>query len=373
MDTLFLERLLVLLARGSFTTTYKYALLLALIDLNLEGAGRGAEVTTITTRQLAERVVALYWPHTRPFQGRELSQSRAGQGESSVLRSILTFRRAVAPHDGLPQRAAKADPEGYNRLIDEVEWVFVREPIPRLQVIGGAQDLFLYRVEWTIQQNSGAPIDPSLPLLTRRAFRAGELPNVLRLLPGVHERLVGLAAVLRPLIHRQWTDLVAQMNRLPERALEDHLFGRSREDLLPVREPLWDLQGGRCFYCGGAVPLAQAQVDHVLPWSRFAEDAIENLVVADGPCNLSKRDFLAGREPLEPWLARPRRVLTQLAEAADWPQGHDRVRSTCAVAYRHMSPGMPLWRGRGALRGLSDDEQRWILAALMSPAAASTV
>ena len=79
MDTLFLERLLVLLARGSFTTTYKYALLLALIDLNLEGAGRGAEVTTITTRQLAERVVALYWPHTRPFQGRELSQSRAGQ------------------------------------------------------------------------------------------------------------------------------------------------------------------------------------------------------------------------------------------------------------------------------------------------------
>ena len=53
------------------------------------------------------------------------------------------------------------------------------------------------------------------------------------------------------------------------------------------------------------MPLAQAQVDHVLPWSRFAEDAIENLVVADGPCNLSKRDFLAGREPLEPWLTRP--------------------------------------------------------------------
>ena len=364
MDTLFLERLLVLLARGSFTTTYKYALLLALIDLNLEGAGRGADVTTITTRQLAERVVALYWPHTRPFQGKELSQSRAGQGESSVLRSILTFRRAVAPNDSLPQRAAMADPAGYSRLVEAVEWVFVREPIPRLQVIGGAQELFLYRVEWTIQQNSGDPIDRSLPLLTRRAFRGGEIPNVLRLLPGVHERLVGLAAVLRPLIHRQWTDLVAQMNRLPERALEDHLFGRSREDLEPVRRPLWDLQSGRCFYCGGSVPLAQAQVDHVLPWSRFAEDTIENLVVADGPCNLSKRDFLIGREPLEPWLARPQATLAQLAQDADWPHGHERVRSTCAVAYRPMSPGMPVWRGRGAVRGLSDEEQRWILAAL---------
>lgn len=364
MDTLFLERLLVLLARGSFTTTYKYALLLALIDLNLEGAGRGAEVTSVTTRQLAERVVTLYWPHTRPFQGRELTQSRAGQGEAAVIKAIQELRRAVAPDDGSPLRAAKANPAGYARLVDEVEWVFVREPIPRLQVIGGAQDLFLYRVEWTIQQSSGALIDPDLPLLNRRAFRAGEIPNVLRLFPGVHERLVGLAAVLRPLIHRQWTDLVAQMNRLPERALEEHLFGRAREDLEPVRRPLWDLQAGRCFYCGGPVPLAQAQVDHVLPWSRFAEDAIENLVVADGPCNLSKRDFLVGREPLEPWLARPRADLRQLAQDLDWPQGHDRVRSTCAVAYRHMSPGMPLWRGRGALRGLSAEERRWILDAL---------
>jgi 5-methylcytosine-specific restriction endonuclease McrA len=372
VDTLFLERVLALLARGSFTTTYKYALLLALIDLNLEGAGRGAEVTTITTRQLAERVVALYWPHTRPFQGKELSQSRAGQA-ASVLNYILDFRRAIVPQDGLPSRAARADPAGYSRLIDKVEWVFVQEPIPRLQVIGGAQELFLYRVEWTIRQNSGAPIDPNLPLLSRAAFRAGELPNVLRLLPGVHERLVGLAAVLRPLIHRQWTDLVAQMNRLPERALEEHLFGRAREDLEPVRAPLWELQAGRCFYCGGAVPLAKAQVDHVLPWSRFAEDAIENLVVADGPCNLSKRDFLVGREPLEPWLTRPQAALAQLAHDADWPHGHERVRSTGAVAYRHMSPGSPLWRGRGAFGGLGDDEQRWILAALVSPAAASTV
>lgn len=35
MDTLFLDRMLVLLAQGSFTATYKYALMLALIDLCL--------------------------------------------------------------------------------------------------------------------------------------------------------------------------------------------------------------------------------------------------------------------------------------------------------------------------------------------------
>jgi 5-methylcytosine-specific restriction endonuclease McrA len=100
-------------------------------------------------------------------------------------------------------------------------------------------------------------------------------------MPGVHERLVSLSAVLRPLIHRHWSDMVARLNALPERHLEEFLFGASRESLAPVREPLWRLQGGRCFYCGGRVSLAQAEVDHVLPWSRFAEDGLENLVVAD--------------------------------------------------------------------------------------------
>jgi hypothetical protein len=43
----FLERMLLLLGQGNFTTTYKYAVLLALVDLCVEGAGRAP--STVTT------------------------------------------------------------------------------------------------------------------------------------------------------------------------------------------------------------------------------------------------------------------------------------------------------------------------------------
>ncbi|MBK9366535.1 MAG: HNH endonuclease [Deltaproteobacteria bacterium] len=407
MDSLFLERMLLLLNQGNFTTTYKYALLLALIDVNIEGAGQGGPVTSVTTRQLAERVIVLYWPHTRPYarrrarlrrvasaSGRALTPAltlrRAGQGQrlseagwallqSSTVRdkkrrqaeivTLIAKTRAAlhkrdASADRRPHLAQRADPRRYERLVRDVEWVLAEKPIPRLQIIGSSHDPFLYRLDWTIEQSKGRLIEPGLPKLTEGALRAGTLSNTLQLMPGVHERLVSLAAVLRPLIHRHWSDMVARLNSLPERRLEEFLFGASRESLAPVREPLWRLQGGRCFYCGGRVSLAQAEVDHVLPWSRFAEDGLENLVVADASCNSHKSDLLPGREAILPWLSRPAAALAAIAEATGWPLARDRVRSTCAVVYRQLSPGVPVWRGGGVVGRLTEDEQRGVLGAL---------
>lgn len=407
MDSLFLERMLLLLSQGNFTTTYKYALLLALIDLNIEGAGQGGPVTSVTTRQLAERVIVLYWPHTRPYarrrarlrrvsaaSGRPLTPAltlrRAGQGQrlreagrtllqsstshkkrrsqAEIVSLIAETRAALyktnTQHDRRPHLAQRADPKRYERLVRDVEWVLAEKPIPRLQIIGGLHDPFLYRLDWTVDQSPGRPIEPGLPKLTRSALRDGTLANTLQLMPGVHERLVSLSAVLRPLIHRHWSDMVARLNALPERHLEEFLFGASRESLAPVREPLWRLQGGRCFYCGGRVSLAQAEVDHVLPWSRFAEDGLENLVVADPTCNGHKSDLLPGAEAILPWLRRPAADLSAIAEATGWPLARDRVRSTCAVIYRQLSPGVPVWRGGGVVGRLSEDERRDVLAAL---------
>jgi hypothetical protein len=62
------ERILELLGQGRFTATYKYAVLLALLDLCLENVARdGAAPDLLTTRQLAVKIVELYWPHTRPW------------------------------------------------------------------------------------------------------------------------------------------------------------------------------------------------------------------------------------------------------------------------------------------------------------------
>jgi HNH endonuclease len=42
-------------------------------------------------------------------------------------------------------------------------------------------------------------------------------------------------------------------------------------------------------------------VDHFLPWARYPENGIENLVVTDPRCNNDKRDFLAAAEHVERW------------------------------------------------------------------------
>ena len=64
----FAEKVLELLEDGRFTATYKYAVLLALMDVCLERTeASGAPPRHGHDRQLAEKVVELYWPHTMPF------------------------------------------------------------------------------------------------------------------------------------------------------------------------------------------------------------------------------------------------------------------------------------------------------------------
>ncbi len=380
MDTLFLDRMLVLLAQGSFTATYKYALMLALIDLCVEGTAEGNTPTSVTTVQVAERLIALYWPHTRAYHrwttpnaegddGRLYQSSTAhvgrGRAQAGILQQIAQFRERLPRVCHTPGQARRLDPDRYQRLRDEVEWIAATQPIPRLQLIGKRHEPFLYHFAWTIEQNSGLRIQPELPLLTRRSqLRPDGLDNRLLFLPGVPDQLVSLAAVLRPLIQRQWSDMVARLNGLPERHLEEFLFGQERIDLTPVREPLLDLQAGRCFYCLNRVRPGEAHVDHFLPWSRIPLDDLGNLVVADDRCNLSKRDFLVGGELVLRWSQRDPAQLQAIADAMTWDHQPDRPIASASVIYRHLLPGVPLWRGLNEFRDLDLVEHGAILAAL---------
>ena len=91
----FAEKILELLDEGRYTATYRYAVLLALIDLCLERThASGGPPETLTTRQLAEKIVEIYWPHTVPFAGLApatvLRQNTTGQAE--IISAILRFR-----------------------------------------------------------------------------------------------------------------------------------------------------------------------------------------------------------------------------------------------------------------------------------------
>ncbi len=338
----FAEEVLALLELGAFSATYKYALLSALLDLCLEQASSsGAPPTTLTTRQVAEKVTELYWPHAVPYQGGSVLRQggvRAGN-QAEILSGITDFRLRHAGLRGeLLTRAQLAHPEAFERLLHKVEWKLVEMPIPRLQRMGREEDRFLYDYGWTEQVRQGVVT----------AYQRGEgsaFDNRLLLRPGAAEHLIALNGVLRPVIRREWALMVGAMNDLPEATLEQFLFGTSRVSLEAVRGPLRELQGGRCFYCQESAA-GRGDVDHFIPWARYADDALDNLVLAHPRCNNQKRDFFAGVGHLQHWVARQRRHgddLERIAAEAAWPRDARRSLAVARAMYSRLPDGARLW------------------------------
>ncbi len=141
--------------------------------------------------------------------------------------------------------------------------------------------------------------------------------------------------------------MVATMNALPDQRLERFLFGSTRVPLDAVRAPLRELQDDRCFYCDTRLGAA-ADVDHFVPWARYPENAIDNLVAAHSRCNNSKRDFFAAYRHLERWVERSRRRATDLATIAAnqrWPRNAERSRAVARAMYTRLPEGARLWIG----------------------------
>jgi hypothetical protein len=186
-----------------------------------------------------------------------------------------------------------------------------------------------------------------------RAYQRGDdvaFDNRLLLLPGVGDGLVILNNLLRPLIHRQWAAMVARMNELEEARLEAFLFGTARIALELVRPGLQDLQQDRCFYCDGALMRSarlRPHVDDFIPWSRYPNDAIENLVVAHERCNGRKSDFLAASDHVARWKLRldgpAHEQLRSVAADAGWEHDVGRTISVARGIYLRLPGDLPLW------------------------------
>lgn len=105
-----------------------------------------------------------------------------------------------------------------------------------------------------------------------------------------------------------------------------------------------ELQDGGCFYCGARLT-GTSQVDHFLAWSRWPNDAVENLVLADR-CNGDKSDHLPAPAHLARWLARHHdrsEALLELASVARWLSDRARSGALLRSTYRNLAPGTPLW------------------------------
>ena len=87
------ERLLALLDQAAVATTYKYALLLALIDATLRGTDEhGEPPERIPVSTLAQHALELYWPHTDPYPGSGDVLRQSGTGQAELLTTIRRFR-----------------------------------------------------------------------------------------------------------------------------------------------------------------------------------------------------------------------------------------------------------------------------------------
>ena len=343
----FAEKVLELLDEGRYTATYKYAVLLALMDVCLEHTQRsGAAPAMVTTRQLADKLVELYWPHTVPFVSVAsigvLKQNTTGQAE--IVSAIQKFRARYAPDPSVPRwesrmKAATA----YERLVQQVEWKLIEMPLPRLQVMGQAYRPFIYDINWdqrvtqreVMNYQRGAP---------------SSFDNRVMLRPGVGEYLLQLNGLLRPLIQRRWAVMVAQLNRLEESQLETFLFGADRTPTATIRAALWEIQGRRCFYCDGRITdPTLGEVDHFVPWARYPDDTLDNFVVADRRCNGFKSSSLAAAEHVTRWARRFVEASSEYAQLADlarqaaWERQSERSLNVARALYLRLPDDARLW------------------------------
>lgn len=346
------ERILTVLDQGRFTATYKYAVLLGLMDLCLEGTSHtGIPPRMVTTRQLAEKLIELYWPHTIPYAPAsdiQVLRQNTGKGntQATIVAAIEVFRNRSRSGNWTPLTRAKLEHrKEFNHLLDSVEWTLIQMPLPKLQRASGQEHRFLYEIAWSDDIKHSQ-------VRQYQRDRSGNFDNRIQFLAGVSESLVRLNGLLRPLIHKQWTLKVAQINGLPEARLESFLFGSTRAVTEPVRGPLQELQQERCFYCEERLSSIQdkrPEVDHFIPWARYPDDGLANLVVAHEKCNRHKRDFLAGNAHVKKWLLRnlvARPELDQLqaiSEQADWEIRRDEILGVASAVYLSLPEGVELW------------------------------
>lgn len=338
----FLEKLLQVLAQGGFSATYKYAVLLGLIDLCVEA---GHPPTSVTTAQLARRVVELYWPQVRPYPAiqRVLEQNRGKP--ATIAKAVAEFRRHHPDLVSAP-RAGPSAPEGFDTLLENVEWKLVEMPLPRLQRVGGGEERFIYEINW----------QEGVPEGRIRRYQRGDgtaFDNRILFQPGAAETLVALASVVRPLVQQQWMVMVRAINGLPEAELDAFLFGAERIGLSTLQRPLRALQDGRCFYCGDSLSGASSQVDHFLPWSRYPDDGLDNLLLAHDRCNREKLHFLADLDFARRWRDRSHEQacrLDEIAASTRWPRDRARTFGVVASVYQGVPDGVRLWAGADRFR-----------------------
>jgi hypothetical protein len=127
----FLRSLQRLLDEGSFTASYKFALLHAIADLCVRDGDDSGASLELSTADIADRFIGLYWRQVSPFAtGETEAILRQNTGRrAAVIRELAERREA---YDG-SLASLQHDASEWERLRRAVQDTVSRYPLWRLQ------------------------------------------------------------------------------------------------------------------------------------------------------------------------------------------------------------------------------------------------
>ena len=277
----FLKNIQLILQSGSFSSTYKFALIISLSRLAIEiGEDSGAPLV-LKYPDLAEKFIELYWKQTVPYVFDEDGQLILNQNngkQAAIVNQIIGLRQQYTSL-GLLRR----DIPVWSKLVKNVAKTIKEMPVRYLQNINGQNFEFLYQQESSNQR--------------------------LTLLPHVMYNLRQFSEIIEELCQKRWIDYIRKnssnapiLNKLPN--LEQFMFEPNRNQLNAVARVLEELQQCKCFYCDKDLKQGNFAVDHFIPWSMYPSDTGHNFVLADSGCNSKKSNFLASERFLNRWRLR---------------------------------------------------------------------
>jgi len=278
----FLVKVQRILSEGAFVSTYKFALLVSLADLAVERADEHTEVLSVDSLDIAEKFVDLYWRQVLPWISRDAGGQRrlyqAFGGEAAIVSLIA---RAHERFQGSFTNLRR-DRSEWLKLLREVGRIIAVMPLWKLQTVGRQKLDFLYP---NVGRGHRIQLRGDAIYCFRKFYDL-----ITELAQNAWVRFMRRLALNRPLLGEALD-------------LREFLFGCDRNNLQVVRNALWDLQAGRCFYCERRIQ-REGAVDHFIPWSRFPLDLGHNYVLADASCNGNKGDRLAFHGHLGRWCDR---------------------------------------------------------------------
>ena len=277
----FLKHIQQILQSGTFTSTYKFALLISITRLAIEQGQDTGAALHLEYQDIAEKFIDLYWKQSLPFQFNQYEPFTIHQSTGKQAKIISEIQNAQQQFKTLA--ALRKDVLYWNRLKRAVATTVKQMPVVYLQNLNGQTVEFLYCLEDSKQS--------------------------LNLLPKVMYCLRQFSEIIEELCQKRWIDFV-RLNKqnlvildgLPD--LDEFMFAPSRNQLGQVADFLIDLQQCQCFYCGKSLKNSKYAVDHFIPWSLYPADTGHNFVLADDKCNSQKSNYLASEQFLQKWQER---------------------------------------------------------------------